>query len=440
MYKLTLVLRYLRKRKITVFPVLGVALGVMALVVVLSVMEGFETDFRRSIRGILPDMQLQFLYVEGYSQDVDEIVRRVEAVPEVRAVSPYISGLGIVDVRWAEADIEGNLVQRVVSEYVDFRGFDWDRENAVLNLKSHLKYGDEPFARKSSTSSPVATFIVGSRLSGKKFRNIRTKTTDWGNIERGARAQLLTFTPSYDRSRVSGEVTDILSSGIYDLDAHTLFLSLDMARRLKELEPGAVSGLGIALKSYTPANVKAARASIRAALYGLVRPDIYELRTWEEARGQLLTAVAMERRIMAFILFFFLVIAGFSISAILIMIVLEKVRDIGILLAMGASQRGVAGIFVLYGITIGVIGAGIGLAAGVIFVENLDFIEQFIYAHTGWQPFPPEIYDLPEIPRVLNWWTNFYIIVTALVVSFAASLLPAVRAAWLDPVEAIRYE
>jgi len=148
----------------------------------------------------------------------------------------------------------------------------------------------------------------------------------------------------------------------------------------------------------------------------------------------------MERRIMAFILFFFLVVAGFSISAILVMIVFEKIRDIGILRAMGASSRGVAWTFLAYGVTIGVIGAGIGLALGVLFVENLDSIESFVYVHTGWQPFPPDIYDLPAIPRILNWWTNCYIVLTAVAVSFAASVLPAVRAAWLDPVEAIRYE
>ena len=143
---------------------------------------------------------------------------------------------------------------------------------------------------------------------------------------------------------------------------------------------------------------------------------------------------------MAFILFFFLVVAGFSISAILIMIVLEKVRDIGILLAMGASPRGIAGIFVLYGVTIGLIGAGLGLLGGVIFVQNIDSVEAFIYEQSGWQPFPPEIYDLQAIPRILDWHTNLYIVATAVAVSFLASLLPAVRAAWLNPVEAIRYE
>jgi len=107
---------------------------------------------------------------------------------------------------------------------------------------------------------------------------------------------------------------------------------------------------------------------------------------------------------------------------------------------MGASSKGIAATFLIYGVTIGLIGAGIGLAAGVLFVHKIDFVEQVVYERTGWQPFPPEIYDLPAIPRILDWHTNLYIVATAVAVSFLASLLPAVRAAWLDPVEAIRYE
>jgi len=444
LYKLKLVLRYLRKRKITVFPIAGVAVGVMALVVVLAIMDGFDTDFRRSIRGILPDMSLQFRYLQGYEGNVDDLVKRIEAVPQVRAASPYVSGLALVDVRMPEIDFGGNVVESVTSEYVSFRGFDWEKENRVLNLEPHLRYGEGFSPQQKAAGGEVnAAFVVGSRLAGRKFPGIRTKTPDWGKIDRGAPVQVLTFTSSYERSRVKGAVADIVSTGVYDIDAHTLFMPIDTARRLREVKPNSVSGIGIALREYNPANVEAARLNIENALSDLVPPippGGYGINTWEQERGPLLAAVAMERRIMAFILFFFLVVAGFAISAILIMIVLEKIRDIGILLAMGASSKGIAATFLIYGVTIGLIGAGIGLAAGVLFVHKIDFVEQVVYERTGWQPFPPEIYDLPAIPRILDWHTNLYIVATAVAVSFLASLLPAVRAAWLDPVEAIRYE
>jgi len=440
LFKLALVLRYLRKRKITVFPIAGVALGVLALVVVLSVMEGFDTDFRVRIRGIMPDMTVDFLDIYGYSGDVEKIVGRLEAMSEIRAASPYVSGLALAVVKIPS---EANPLEESVStEPVEFKGFDFEREAKVLgtNLTTHLKYEGSPFAgRPYGGPDAQAPLIVGARLAGAKFPGVRTKTTDWGRLDRGNVVKLLTFTPQYDRSALNGDVANVISTGLYNIDSHTLFMPLDWARAFRRVSPDSISGISVALTKYNAATVAAAKEKIRKALSEEGAFN-FSISTWEESRRTLLTAVAMERRIMAFILFFFLVVAGFSISAILVMIVFEKIRDIGILRAMGASSRGVAWTFLAYGVTIGVIGAGIGLALGVLFVENLDSIESFVYVHTGWQPFPPDIYDLPAIPRILNWWTNCYIVLTAVAVSFAASVLPAVRAAWLDPVEAIRYE
>jgi len=439
LFKLALVLRYLRKRRITIFPIAGVALGVMALVVVMSVMQGFETDFRSRIRGIMPDMSLTFYDVGGFVGDVDGVVKRIEGVGEVRAVSPYVSGLGLAVVKVPAGD--GGLYENVFNQYVNFQGFDFARQDKVLNLKKFLQYGEDSFAAHPyGKGGQVMPVIVGARIAKRKFEGVRVKTTDWGNLDRGMQIQLMTFTPSYERSKKTGLIVDVVSTGVYDIDEHTAYLPLDWARALREMPANSVNGIGIALKEYNEESVAAATKHIREALADIVAPGSFDISTWEEERRTFLTAVAMERRIMAFILFFFLVNAGFAISAILIMIVLEKVRDIGILRAMGASSSGVASIFLVYGVTIGLVGAALGLVAGVTFVENLDYIEQFIYQQTGWQPFPPNLYDLPEIPRILNWWMNFYIVATAVVVSFAASLIPAVRAAWLDPVEAIRYE
>ena len=114
--------------------------------------------------------------------------------------------------------------------------------------------------------------------------------------------------------------------------------------------------------------------------------------------------------------------------------------DKAILRAMGASSRGIAVTFLAYGATIGLVGSALGLAIGVTFVKQIDWIELSVYRLTGWQPFPAEVFDLPEIPRILNWYTNGYIVATAFSVSLLASLLPAWKASKLDPVEAIHYE
>lgn len=440
MYKLKIVLRLLRKRKITIFPIAGVALGVMALVVVLSIMQGFETDFRARIRAISPDISLNFTRTDGFTGDTDELLAALEAIAQVSDVSPFISALGLAEIRVPSE--ENPLEQYVYDDYVAVRGFDFEREQEVLNLGLYLQHGkdyfsEHPYTRDGSTS-PV--FIIGSRFAGKKHRDLRVEGTDWGNVPQNARAQVTTLTPEYEVGRVTGTVCDVVASGIWDIDQHLLFMPLDWARALRRMPPGSITGVGIKLHDYNSANATAAKKAISTALEEVAPFTPYVLTTWEESRGTFLIAVAMERRIMAFILFFFLVVAGFSIAAILIMIVLEKVRDIGILRAMGASSRGVAGMFLLYGMLIAFIGAALGLTAGVLFVENLDSIEFWIYDMTGWQPFPPEVYDLPAIPRILNWPTNIIVVAAALAVSFLASLLPAVRAAWLDPVEAIHYE
>lgn len=443
MYKLTLVLRYLRKRKITVFPIAGVALGVMALVVVLSVMEGFDTDLRNRIRGIVPDLSLEFRDVRGYEptnkEEVDTIIRRLEAVPEVKAASPYLSGLAM-----ARLDIPSRddaPFRDALTLYVNYKGFDFERENRVLELDKYLQFGGNPFAGNDlgqSGAKPV--LIAGARIAGRQYEGVKTSAADWGRVPPGTDIRLTTLTWDFQAKPMSGAVVDVVKSGIWDIDAHLVFMPLSYARAFAGGGRNTLSGVGMALKDYTPENVRAAKQHIDEALAGVVPSALYDITSWEESRKTFLTAVAMERRIMAFILFFFLVVAGFSISAILIMIVLEKIRDIGILLAMGSSQRGIATIFLTYGVTIGLIGALIGLALGVTFVHNLNGIESAVYRLTGWEPFPPDIYDLPEIPRILNWWTNLYIVITAVGVSFVASLMPAVRAAWLNPVEAIRYE
>ncbi len=437
MYKFAIVLRYLRKRKIAFFPIAGVALGVMALVVVLSIMEGFDTDFRARIRGIAPDLSLNFLSADGFDGDVDEFVTLIESVPEVRAASPYVAGLGMAEVM---TPVHGNpLSQYVSSAYVEFKGFDFERELRVVpTLAEHLMLGEDFFSKYPYGTDAETHFIVGARLAGKRYPDRRTKETDWGLAEPGNRLRLATLSVDFEPKAVKGPVVDVVSSGMYEVDAHMLFLPLDWARALRRLQ-GEITGVGIALEDYNPESVAAAKDGIRSVLTGIDAGN-YRLESWEESRRTILIAIAMERRIMAFILFFFLVVAGFSIAAILIMIVLEKIRDIGILRAMGASARGIAGIFLTYGFVIGLVGAAIGLTLGVTFVKNIDLVETIVYKATGWQPFPPEIYDLPEIPRILNWWTCLYIVATALFVSLAASVLPAVRAALLDPVEAIRYE
>jgi len=148
----------------------------------------------------------------------------------------------------------------------------------------------------------------------------------------------------------------------------------------------------------------------------------------------------MERRVMAFILFFIIVVAGFNILAILTMIVLEKSKDIGILKALGATTQGILSIFIFNGLLIGAIGSCIGVIIGLSVVLRINWLENMMYNITGWRPFPPEVYYFNQIPTVINPINITLIVIIAVLSSIVFSIYPALRAARLNPVETLRYE
>ena len=179
---------------------------------------------------------------------------------------------------------------------------------------------------------------------------------------------------------------------------------------------------------------------VRDRLRAAFDPHLYSAETWRDRQGPLLAAVDMETTILNILLFLIIAVAGFGILAIFLMIVIEKTRDIGILKSLGASKTGVMGIFLGYGLSLGIVGSGVGTVLGLLFVKHINEIADLLGAMTGRPVFDPSVYYFYKIPATVDPWTVSWIVGGALVIAVLASVLPAMRAATMHPVEALRYE
>jgi lipoprotein-releasing system permease protein len=169
-------------------------------------------------------------------------------------------------------------------------------------------------------------------------------------------------------------------------------------------------------------------------------PQVFKISTWRDKEGALLAAVQMETAVLNVLLFLIIAVAGFGILAIFFMIVVEKTRDIGILKSLGATGRGIMGIFLGYGLSLGVVGASVGMGLGLLFVRYINEIADLLGRVTGQPVFDPSIYYFQKIPTIVEWHTVAWIVSGAMAIAILASILPARRAARLHPVEALRYE
>jgi lipoprotein-releasing system permease protein len=232
-------------------------------------------------------------------------------------------------------------------------------------------------------------------------------------------------------------VVDFYESKMSEYDSNFVFVPL---RKLQELrgmiDPqtgiGNVSSIQIKLKPSVDADQVCDK--LRAEF-----PN-YAISTWREKQGPLLAAVQMESAVLNILLFMIIAVAGFGILATFFMIVVEKTRDIGILKSLGASSSGILGIFLSYGLSLGIVGSGVGTVLGLVFVHYINTIRSGVEWLTGQKVFDPAIYYFYKIPTIVEPATVSWIVGGTLLIAVMASILPAVRAALLHPVEALRYE
>ena len=234
-------------------------------------------------------------------------------------------------------------------------------------------------------------------------------------------------------------IVDFYESKMSEYDSTFVFVPIEKLQQDRGMvDPatgvGRVNSIQIRLKDERDGDL--VRDKLRAAF----EPALYNISTWRDKQGPLLAAVQMETAILNVLLFLIIAVAGFGILAIFFMIVVEKTRDIGILKALGASGRGIMGIFLAYGLSLGAVGSGAGMVIGLIFVVKINEIASLLSRITGHEVFDPSIYYFYKIPTIIDPFTVGWIVCGALAIAILASVLPARRAARLHPVEALRYE
>ncbi|WP_152049828.1 ABC transporter permease [Tautonia marina] len=468
MYKYLLCWRYLRTRYIALASIISVMLGVATMIVVNSVMAGFSTMMQERLHGTLSDIIIESFSLNGFDNP-DEVMAAIqEAVGDrVDAMAPSLQLFGyamipvgggehltrevqIIGVRPEDRAKVGDFAQYLVHQSrpgqdelpraePTFHVPDEYRLNTYAGQVYQQTDPDDPFIglleQDMESLVPADGMILGYAIGTVH----RPETGEDMFIAPQGSKVILHF-PSAGRTpeAKTGEFTVVsyFKSGMSEYDSMQVYVPIDRIQFLRG-QDGFVNQIQVKAKPGTDLDTLA--RDIRLAMEGKW-PTRFLVSTWEQKQGPLLAAVQVEQNILNILLFFIIAVAGFGILGIFSMIVVEKTRDIGILKALGASDSGVRGIFLGYGLTLGMVGSLVGMTGGLLFVKYINEIEKGLSTITGRKVFDDSIYYFPEIPTLVEPLTVAWIVVGALVIAVAASVWPAQRASRMHPVKALRYE
>ena len=406
-FELFLGMRYLRaKRKqafisvITVISILGVMVGVMALVVVLSVMNGFRADLMSKILGV--NSHLLVLSYGGAFKDYKKITERIRYVDGVLAATPFIYSQVMIN---KSGNVSGTIL----------RGIEPETAGSVLNIEHMIKDGSLTSLNSSSDGAPA--IIVGKELSrqlGAYPGDILNMVSPEGKLTPLGRA------PNTQKFKV----TAIFDSGMYEYDASMVFVSLKDAQAFLGIGDRA-TGLEVRVKDVYKSESVGQRIQ-----ENLGNP--YWTKDWKVMNRSLFSALKLEKITMFIILTMIVLVGALNIISTLVMVVMEKTRDVAILRAMGASGKSIMSIFMLQGLLVGLVGTLVGLASGLGLCHLL--------AKYKFISLPSDVYYISTLPVRIEFWDVCFVALAAVVISFLATLYPSWHASKLNPVEAIRYE
>ncbi len=405
-FELFLGLRYLRPKRtfvsvITLISLAGVTIGVWVLIVVIAVMSGFDRELRDKLLGMHPHVSIS----GGLINNPNELIATCLQNPQIKGAAPFVMGLVLVEYD-----------RRVSTPFL--RGIDPTNEITKSKLGSYIKDG--------SLDLDGEKVLIGRELAAQYGIYLGDKITVYSprNLQSGQDEVYLPLDLT---------VTGIFQSGMYEHDAGIVFTSLETAQELYGLG-SAVHGIEL----MTSDPIHAAHA-VATELNKQLPSPLYA-QTWAQMNQRLLNAIQVEKSVMFFILTFIIVVAAFGITSTLITVTVQKTKEIGIIKALGASSKKILSIFLLQGLIVGALGVAMGVGLGLVTIENINPINRFLSSVVGIDLFPKDIYNFSEIPAYLTVSDLTVIGISALVICTIAGLLPALRAARMEPAEALRHE
>lgn len=402
-------LRYTRAKRrnhfisfISAASMMGIVIGIMALITVLSVMNGFDQQMRERILGAVS--QATISGANGSMPDWREALQVAESNPHVKGAAPYASGEALLQGRTSTGGM--------------LRGIEPSMESNVTDFAHHMQAGSLEALVPGSWN-----VVLGNELA----MTLGVGMGDSVVVITGGNATPIGSVPRLRRFKVVG----IFSVGFQQFDSHLALVSMHDAQTLYRMD----GPTGIRLKLDDALNAWPVAQQLSGKL-----GQFYQVRTWLQSNANLFKSLAMEKVVMFIILSLIIAVAVFNLVSSLVMVVTDKQSDIAILRTLGATPRTVMGIFVVQGLVIGTVGIALGVLLGVLLAINVPVIVDWIQNLFHVQFLSPSVYYISEVPSDLHWGDVGWIASMAFVLSLLATLYPAWRASRTQPAQALSYE